>query len=69
MDQGGGRSKGSEDVEEGSPVGRRGAGGVVAWPRAGRRGSGARGRDGNRRGRHPLFRDVGALALTDEGNA
>ena len=22
-----------------------------------------------RRGRHPLFRDVGALALTDEGNA
>ena len=34
-----------------------------------RRRSGARGRDGNRRGRHPLFRDVGALALTDEGNA
>jgi len=33
-----------------------------------RRRSGARGRDGNRRGRHTLFRDVDALALTDEGD-
>ena len=34
MDQGGGPSKGSEDEEGGSAVGRCGAGGGVAWPRA-----------------------------------
>ena len=62
MDEGVGSSKGSKDEEGKSVIGPRGAGGVVTWPRAGQCGSGARGRDGNRR---PLGRQTGATPAED----